>query len=135
MTGAVSVRNRSRGRAGAVWIAGAWVGLVGGYATLVVDPGLIIPDLLAVLALALARPRLLGVVGAIVGMASSGRGCSQRLKSTAIPACCQAKLHAARRCRFSPPTTVARWPGQRSHGHGFLSCWLVRSPFCWPDSP
>jgi hypothetical protein len=50
-----------------LWIAGAWVGLVGGYATLVVDPGLIIPDLLVVLALALARPRLLGVVGATVG--------------------------------------------------------------------
>ena len=67
MAGAVSVRNRSWRRAGALWIAGAWVGLVGGYATLVVDPGLIIPDLLVVLALALARPRLLGVVGAIVG--------------------------------------------------------------------
>lgn len=67
MTGAVSVRNRSWRRAGALWIAGAWVGLVGGYATLVVDPGLIIPDLLVVLALALARPRLLGVVGATVG--------------------------------------------------------------------
>ena len=67
MTGAVSVRNRSWRRAGALWTAGACVGLVGGYATLVVDPGLIIPDLLVVLALALARPRLLGVVGAIVG--------------------------------------------------------------------
>ncbi len=67
MTDAVGVRNRSWRRAGALWIAGAWVGLVGGYATLVVDPGLIIPDLLVVLAVALARPRLLGVFGAIVG--------------------------------------------------------------------
>jgi len=67
MIGAVRVRNRSWRRAGALWIAGAWVGLVGGYATLVVDPRLIIPDLLVVLALALARPRLLGVVGALVG--------------------------------------------------------------------
>jgi hypothetical protein len=50
-----------------LWIAGAWVGLVGGYATLVVNPGLIMPELLVVLALALAQPRLLGVGGAIVG--------------------------------------------------------------------
>jgi hypothetical protein len=67
MTGAVSVRNRSWRRATALWIAGALVGLVGGYATLVVDPGMIVPELLVVLALALARPRLLGVAGAIVG--------------------------------------------------------------------
>jgi hypothetical protein len=67
MAGAVSVRSRSRRRAGALWIAGVLVGLVGGYAMLVVDPGLIILDLLAVLALALARPRILGVAGAIVG--------------------------------------------------------------------
>jgi len=86
MTGAVSVRNRSWRRAGALWIAGAWVGLVGGYATLVVDPGLIIPDLLVVLALALARPRL-GVVGAIVGhgvvwswlLATTQVNCNSRL--------------------------------------------------------
>jgi hypothetical protein len=32
-----------------------------------VDPDLIVPELLVVLALALARPRLLGVAGAIVG--------------------------------------------------------------------
>jgi hypothetical protein len=43
------------------------VGLVGGYATLVADPVLVVPELLVVLALALARPRLLGVAGAIVG--------------------------------------------------------------------
>jgi hypothetical protein len=69
-----------------LWIAGAWVGLVGGYATLVVDPGLIIPDLLVVLALALARPRL-GVVGAIVGhgvvwswlLATTQVNCNSRL--------------------------------------------------------
>ena len=67
MIGAVSIRNRSWRRAEALWIAGAWVGLMGGYATLVVDPGLIIPELLVALALALAQPRLLGVVGAIVG--------------------------------------------------------------------
>ncbi len=67
MTGAVSVRNWSWRRAGALWIVGAWVGLVGGYATLVVDPDLIVPELLVVLALAFARPRLLGVAGAIVG--------------------------------------------------------------------
>jgi hypothetical protein len=87
MTGAVSVRNRSWRRAGALWTAGACVGLVGGYATLVVDPGLIIPDLLVVLALALARPRLLGVVGAIVGhglvwswlLATTQVNCNSRL--------------------------------------------------------
>ena len=67
MTGEVSVRSRSWRRAGASWIAGALVGLVGGYATLVVDPDLIVPELLVVLALAFARPRLLGVAGAIVG--------------------------------------------------------------------
>jgi hypothetical protein len=67
MTDAVSVRHRSWRRAGALWISGAWVGLVGGYATLVVHPGLIIPDLLVVLLLALARPRLWGVFGATVG--------------------------------------------------------------------
>ncbi len=67
MTGAVSVRNRSWRRAGALWIAGLVVGLVGGYATLVADPVLVVPELLVVLALALARPRLLGVAGAIVG--------------------------------------------------------------------
>jgi hypothetical protein len=67
MTGAVSFRNRSWRRAGALWVAGFVVGLVGGYATLVVDPDLIIPELLVALALALARPRLLGVAGAIVG--------------------------------------------------------------------
>lgn len=67
MTGAVSVRNRSWRRAGALWIVGGLVGLVGGYATLVVDPRLIVPDLVAVIVLALARPRLLGVSGVIVG--------------------------------------------------------------------
>ena len=67
MTGGASVRSRSWRRGGALWFAGAGVGLVGGYATLVVDPDLIVPELLAVLALALARPRLLGVAGAIVG--------------------------------------------------------------------
>jgi len=74
-----------------LWIAGVWVGLVGGYATLVVDPGLIILDLLAVLALALARPRPLGVTGAIVGhglvwswlLATTSVNCNSLL----IPSC------------------------------------------------
>jgi hypothetical protein len=69
-----------------LWIVGASAGLVGGYATLVVHPGLIIPDLLVVLALALARPRL-GIVGAIVGhglvwswlLATTQVNCNSRL--------------------------------------------------------
>jgi hypothetical protein len=95
MTGAVSVRNRSWRRAGALWIAGAGFGLVGGYATLVVHPGLIIPDLLVVLALALARPRLLGVVGVIVGhglvwswlLATTQVNCNSRLLPGEAPYC------------------------------------------------
>ncbi|MGZ3337278.1 MAG: hypothetical protein ACXVBV_18315 [Isosphaeraceae bacterium] len=67
MISEVGVRYPSRLRAGALWIAGAVVGLLGGYATLVVHPGLIIPDLLLMLALACARPRLWCIAGAIVG--------------------------------------------------------------------
>jgi hypothetical protein len=50
-----------------LWIGGGLVGLVGGYATLVVDPRLIIPDLFAVIVLSLARPQPFGVSGLIVG--------------------------------------------------------------------
>jgi hypothetical protein len=87
MAGQISVRNRSWRRAGTLWIVGLLVGLMGAYATLVVDPVLLIPDLLVVLALALARPRLLGVAGAIVGhglvwswlLATTQINCNSRL--------------------------------------------------------
>ena len=115
MTGAVSVRNRSWRRAGALWIAGAWVGLVGGYATLVVDPGLIIPELLVVLALALARPRLLGVVGAIVG---HGLVWSWVLATTQVN-CYSLLLPGEAPCRVTLPFQSAYYGG----------------PLAWPKEP
>ena len=116
MTGGASVRSRSWRRAGALWTAGACVGLVGGYATLVVDPGLIIPDLLVVLALALARPRLLGVVGAIVGhglvwswlLATTQVNCNSRLLPGEAPCSSTLPFQSA---YYGGPLAWPKYPG------------------------
>jgi hypothetical protein len=54
-------------RGGTFWIAGAGVGIVGAFATLVVAPIAIVPELIVVLVLAAARPRPFGLAGALVG--------------------------------------------------------------------
>lgn len=50
-----------------VWTVGACIGMAGGYATLVVLPVAVLIEVLAVLALALTAPRLVGLAGALVG--------------------------------------------------------------------
>ena len=116
MAGQISVRNRSWRRAGALWIAGVLVGLVGGYATLVVDPGLIVPELLVVLALALARPRLMGVLGAIVG---HGLVWSSLLATTSFN--CYSLLLPG-----EPPWCTSTLPFQSAYYGG---------PLAWPKYP
>jgi hypothetical protein len=54
-------------RRGAFWIAGAGIGIAGGFATLVVAPVAIVLELIVVLVLAAARPRPFGLAGALVG--------------------------------------------------------------------
>ena len=67
-----------------LWAAGAGIGLVGGIATLELNPLLAVPVALAWVYVGVRKPRVLGVAGALVGhgvawiclLLTSGYGCA-----------------------------------------------------------
>ena len=54
-------------RARALWLCGLAIGLIGGYATLMVSPFAAVPALLLWIVIAMLRPRFSGLAGAMVG--------------------------------------------------------------------